>query len=71
MAKIGRPITLPGPIGELAHKVGGVAQLSDSLGVHVRTVRRWAHGGPILPMPQKMLLMLFEKHEVDPGDFMG
>lgn len=62
MAKIGRPIALPGPLGELAHKLGGVAPLAEEVGVSVRTVRRWAHGDPVLPMARKVLTRLFKEH---------
>ena len=42
---MGRPIEMPGPIGELARTVGGVQALCDLLGgVAPSTVRRWAIG---------------------------
>lgn len=64
-SKVGRPITLPGPIGVLAKKVGGVGFLAEELGVTARTVRRWATGGTIPTLPLKMLGRLLEKHQVD------
>jgi hypothetical protein len=42
--KPGRPITLPGPLGDLARKVGGVGVLARQIGVDPRTVRAWATG---------------------------
>jgi hypothetical protein len=65
MAKIGRPIALPGPLGDLAHKLGGVGPLAEEVGVSARTVRRWAHGDPMLPMARKVLTRLFKKHGVN------
>lgn len=65
MAKMGRPIALPGPLGDLAHRVGGVASLAEEVGVSTRTIRRWAHSDPILPMPRKVLIRLFETHNVN------
>jgi 8-oxo-dGTP pyrophosphatase MutT (NUDIX family) len=63
--KPGRPITIPGPLGALAKKVGGIGLLAEELGVSTRTVRRWATGGKIPPLPLKMIGILFEKHQVD------
>jgi 8-oxo-dGTP pyrophosphatase MutT (NUDIX family)/DNA-binding transcriptional regulator YiaG len=70
--KPGRPITLPGPIGALAKKVGGVSALAQELGVPVRTVRRWANGSLIPKMALKVLGQLFEQHAINPvGITMG
>ncbi|WP_306590621.1 NUDIX domain-containing protein [Geothrix sp. 21YS21S-4] len=63
--KMGRPITLPGPIGALAKKVGGVGALADELGISPRTVRRWATDGVIPKMGLKVLKHPFEQHAVD------
>lgn len=65
ITKTGRPITLPGPIGALAKKVGGVGALAEELGVTPRTVRRWASGSTIPLLPLKMLGLLFEKHQIN------
>jgi uncharacterized protein Yka (UPF0111/DUF47 family) len=71
MAKMGRPIALPGPLGDLARKLGGVDRLAEEVGVCPRTIRRWAHGVLILPMPRKMLTMLFEKHDENPNGMLA
>jgi transcriptional regulator with XRE-family HTH domain len=39
-----RPITLPGMLGGLAQRIGGVQKLADEIGVDPSTIRRWAHG---------------------------
>jgi transcriptional regulator with XRE-family HTH domain len=39
-----RPISLAEPWGELARRLGGVAQLAERCGVSTRTVQRWARG---------------------------
>jgi hypothetical protein len=44
-APVSRPITLPEPWASLARELGGVSFLALCLGVGVRTVHRWAHGG--------------------------
>jgi ADP-ribose pyrophosphatase YjhB (NUDIX family) len=66
LGKVGRPISLPGPIGELAKKVGGVGHLAEELGVAPRTIRRWATGGVIPKLPLKMLNQLFKRHAIAP-----
>jgi 8-oxo-dGTP pyrophosphatase MutT (NUDIX family) len=64
--KMGRPITIPGPIGTLAQKVGGVGPLAQELGVSVRTIRRWATESVISKMGLKMLNHLYKRHAIDP-----
>lgn len=64
IGKVGRPITLPGSIGELAKKIGGVGPLAEELGVAPRTIRRWATGGVIPKLPMKMLSQLFKRHAI-------
>ena len=39
----GRPIELPGPLGDLARKVGGVKDLAMLWRVSPRTIYDWAH----------------------------
>ncbi len=41
-----RPITIPGPLGDLARKIGDVRELARRCGVHPGTVRRWAETPP-------------------------
>jgi DNA-binding transcriptional regulator YdaS (Cro superfamily) len=51
---MGRPVELPGPVGELARAVGGTAALSALLGVSARTLQRWAKAAP--PRTARILL---------------
>lgn len=44
MTRMGAPIRLPAPWDALANAVGGVDVLATCLGVHERTIRRWATG---------------------------
>ncbi len=62
----GRPITLPGPIGNLARKMCGVQVLCDRLGgVAPSTVRRWANGEIQPQGPARLLLdQLLAEHRI-------
>ena len=44
MTRMGAPVRLPDPWRALAEAVGGVDVLATCLGVHERTIRRWARG---------------------------
>ncbi len=41
--KVGRPIHLPSPWGELARALGGTKKLSERLLVSGATINRWAN----------------------------
>ena len=43
MAKMGRPNTLPGPLGCLAREIG-VRAVAEELGVSPRTLEHWGQG---------------------------
>lgn len=43
-----RPISMPGPLGDLARKIGDVRELARRCCVHVSTVRRWTKRKPAL-----------------------
>lgn len=53
--KPGRPIELPGVLGDLARAVGGAEVLASTLRVSPRTIRDWAHSGSI-PGPAQVLV---------------
>lgn len=63
----GRPITMPGPVGDLA-RIMGLSNLCEALmGVSTTTVRRWAHGEDTPRAAQALLLdALFRKYRIDP-----
>lgn len=65
--KMGHPITLPGPIGELAKKIGGVGILANEVGVSTRTLFRWAKVGITSKMGMKLLVQLCNCHQIDPA----
>lgn len=48
--KVGRPIKMPHPWGELAESVGGTFILAEKLGVKQPTINRWAHGKSRVPL---------------------
>jgi hypothetical protein len=53
---------MPGPIGELARKVGGMQRLTALLRTPPRTIRGWAHGTPIPGTAQIILEQLCALH---------
>lgn len=64
----GRPIALPGPIGELAQAMGGRSELAAAAGCDDKTVYRWAHEGRVGSTAlMEMLSRLFKKHKVTTG----
>ena len=67
LVKMGRPMKLAGPIGELAKKLGSVDLLAKEIGTTPRTVYRWAKEGVASKMAMKSLLHLCEHHEIDPA----
>ncbi len=44
MAKLGKPVRMCSPWGELAIAMGGTRELAFALGVSSQTVNRWAAG---------------------------
>lgn len=65
MSKRGRPISITGPIAELASKVGGVDKLAARVSVAPRTIRYWARKDRIPSGPaQKLLLQIGSEHGV-------
>lgn len=69
--KMGHPITLPGPIGELAKKIGGVGILANEVGVSTRTLSRWAKVGITSKMGMKLLVQLCNCHQVNPAGLLN
>lgn len=65
-ATIGRPMTLPGPIGALARALGGVQVLCGRMGgVAPSTVRRWANDEIQPRGPARLLLdQLLAEHRI-------
>ncbi len=64
---MGRPVSLPGPLGDLARAVGGVAALGALLAVSPRTIRQWAHGERALRGPALLAVVaLCKKHKITP-----
>jgi len=65
MHKGGRPITLPGPIGDLARVMPSQAELLEELGgIGRKTLWRYAHGRPVPGPARKLLEGLFVKYEI-------
>lgn len=66
-ARMGRPIELTGPLGELAECIGTVELLAKSVGVTARTLRRYHRGEQNPPMPVRLVLhALARTHKVEP-----
>ena len=68
--KMGRPITLGAPWGDLARAVGGVDVLARRLGVATRTIHNWALGtnacrGPALAAVRRLLARYKISHDFD------
>lgn len=55
-AKMGRPLEMRGPLGELAEALGGRRSLAEAIGVAERSVSRWAAGDLVPPRPTRLLL---------------
>ena len=66
MPRIGRPITLPGPIGDLARLMPSLGDLTKALGdVDRSTLRKWANGLRKVPGPARVVLEgLFQKYRI-------
>jgi hypothetical protein len=56
----GRPLELPGALGELARAAGGTGPLADLLGISPRTLQRWGK-----TPPAKRSRMLLERVAAD------
>ena len=54
--RAGRPIEIPGPIGILSHRVGGVKMLAGMMQCSVETIERWAKGSRKPSGPARVLL---------------
>ena len=67
MPRIGRPITRPGPIGDLARLMPSVDALIKELGdIDASTLRRYANGQFSIPGPiRKLLEGLFQKYRIN------
>lgn len=64
--RIGKPIEMPSPWGDLAEVLGSVA-MADALGVTLRTLNRWATG-EMKPHALRVpaIRKLFAKHKIKP-----
>jgi hypothetical protein len=65
--RMGRPIELPGPLGDLARAVGGRAKLAELIGVSARTITRYGDGSRQPTRPVRILLAGFAlQHKIAP-----
>lgn len=65
MPRTGRPIALPGPIGDLARAMPAPAGLRTALGVSHATIWKWATGVHPIPGPARLALEgLFTKYQI-------
>jgi hypothetical protein len=66
--KVGRPISVPSPWGDLYRVIGGQDLLADKLGVSRSTVTKWARNVHRVPaLARKELLRLCKKHGIEEG----
>lgn len=66
-SRMGRPLEMRGPLGELAEAVGGRKKLAEEVGVDERSVARWAIGQVVPPQPtRKLLAALARLHDLEP-----
>ena len=63
--RMGRPITMKYPFGDLARALGSVEQLADAVGVTRATINRWATGmSPPSEPARRLLNDLLTKHNL-------
>ena len=63
----GRPITMSGPLGDLARAMGGLKALGRAIHASPRTIRAWAAKGRIPFGPAEMLIAaLCRNHNIQP-----
>lgn len=66
-AKMGRPLKLKGPLGELAEAYGGRTKFAEAVGVAERTVHRWSAEDLVPRQPTRLLLAaLARMHGIEP-----
>ena len=64
----GRPLELPGPLGDLARAMGGRAVLSEKLEKDAKTIWRWAQDGRVGNVSvRRELEKMFHDHGVTEG----
>lgn len=62
--RMGRPIELPGVLGELARIVGGTKALAELLGVQPRTIQRWGAGRVVPESARRLLARVAAEHNL-------
>lgn len=61
LPRMSPPIQLPNPWKRLAAAAGGLAALSQRVGVHERTLRRWANGSAVSKIAETALRVVCEE----------
>lgn len=65
--RMGRPVLMRGPLGQLAERLGSRIKLADAIGVAPRSIGRWADGSSKPPRPtRKALAALALAHGIEP-----
>jgi len=65
---VGRPISVPGPVADLARALGGMRKLCEEIGVTHSTPARWASGKGSINQPTlQLLIILFRAHGITDG----